>query len=414
MRKRFIDIQEMPVVTPEEQAQQRAETEAELTAATQEHTERYEEVSSAMDDVEKAFVAHDAVNTVADEVEKTIEVGGMPVEAANAVTAAVEALRINLGFRKNSSPALESFGKGEDRVAATKVALEGLKDTAAKIWEAIKKALAKLVDWVKALFSSQARREQAVKKKVDEALKELEKELVGASSEEKEVRGTRKWRPALLAKGKPPTVADIEKQLAQNDDLVKWSADFGKLAGASILELEQLSGKSDQRYAKDAIFRNLISHLKSIPHGIVHTSSDMLSVEVSLHLGGGKLIGEATSGGTNNESISFKLDNGGAAAEPVMGDDLAFSESMRILGHLNQRASATGVAKELDKALDKINGLIARAQNKGYNPEDSDELQDIKELLHASRSIVRTALNAITAIGDMASSFALEATCVGF
>lgn len=398
MRQRFINLQELPL-TPEELLKQRTETEAELTAATQEQADRYEEVSSAMDDIEKAFVAHDAVNVVADEVEKTIEVGGMPAEAANAVTAAVEALRINLGFRKNTSPALESFGKGDDRVTATKVALEGLKDTAAKIWEAIKKAFAKMVEWFKSLFDARQRKETARRKRIEETLQEIKdlRDSMSAQPAQTEQRGKRKWKPETLVNGHPPTASDFEQQLYMNRNLTKWVEELGQATIATVKDLEQSLKAGETEGSIWNAEHSLGSILKRIPHGTVHESNGELTIEVSCHMGGGKIIGKSH-GSKERSYLNFSYDKSGAGQESVEGDGLLFQESLQLLGKCASNPTTQAVSSAITAAIVKTNELILSAAK---NRDSDERVASAKTVLYVIQSLLRTTSSALHAVSDL-------------
>lgn len=115
-----------------------------------------------------------------DRVHETLESfrseGGMNPQAAAILNAAMEGFRIRLGMTA-AIPSTESFGSSTDRMAMTEISIESISEFAKKIWEAIKKAWNKMVDWVKGLFGK--------KKESAEKLKARFKELKDAKPEGK-------------------------------------------------------------------------------------------------------------------------------------------------------------------------------------------------------------------------------------
>jgi hypothetical protein len=95
----------------------------------------------------------------ADQLERHVEVledaegeGGASAEVVEATEIAVEAICNRLGIYKTGIPALESFSTKSGRARNTRIAIEGIKDTIKRIWEAVKAAFRKMVDYVKNFF----------------------------------------------------------------------------------------------------------------------------------------------------------------------------------------------------------------------------------------------------------------------
>lgn len=152
-----------------------------------------------------------------DRVHETLESfrseGGMNPQAAAILNAAMEGFRIRLGMTA-AIPSTESFGSSTDRMAMTEISIESISDFAKKIWEAIKKAWNKMVDWVKGLFGK--------KKESAEKLKARFKELKDAKLE-----------------GKVPSDAGFEfsksKDTFWTDKLVENPTDAVKMVDTNIL-----------------------------------------------------------------------------------------------------------------------------------------------------------------------------------
>ena len=111
-----------------------------------------------------------------DKVRATLESfrseGGMNPQAAAVLGAALEGFRIRLGISV-AVPSTESFGSASDRMSLTEISIESLSDTMKKIWEAIKKAWNKMVDWVKGLFGKKKETAEKLKERF-KALKEAD------------------------------------------------------------------------------------------------------------------------------------------------------------------------------------------------------------------------------------------------
>lgn len=84
-------------------------------------------------------------------VESALADGGLTPREAELVQHTMDASAHRVGF-ENRIPSLESFGGESDRERATKVSLEGLKETIARIWQAIKNAINKAIEFVRRYF----------------------------------------------------------------------------------------------------------------------------------------------------------------------------------------------------------------------------------------------------------------------
>ena len=134
------------------------DTEAvEVVEEVQEVAEQAEEVSGDVAQVEEAEADVAVVEQIEEVLEKAVESGeGISETAAEIAQIAVESMQRRLGIKAAKMPSLESFGSASSRVTATRVALEGIKDTAKKAWEAIvafvKSIAEKVVNFFKGMF----------------------------------------------------------------------------------------------------------------------------------------------------------------------------------------------------------------------------------------------------------------------
>lgn len=107
----------------------------------------------------------------------------MTPEAANVVNVAIEGYYKILEISPKALPALENYGNASSRVQATRLALEGVKETAKTIWEGIKAYIKKIIDWIMAQYNKVfgaaeklAKRAEALKTRADAELPARPKE----------------------------------------------------------------------------------------------------------------------------------------------------------------------------------------------------------------------------------------------
>ena len=111
-------------------------------------------VEENLDAIDSADTDSGELSDLADTVEETVENGGMDATTARVVEVAVESIYKRLGVPRKAMPAMEAFGAEGNKLAATKIALETIKESLAKIWEAIKKAIVDMSAWVAKFLDS--------------------------------------------------------------------------------------------------------------------------------------------------------------------------------------------------------------------------------------------------------------------
>lgn len=103
------------------------------------------EAEESTEVVEELETAAATLESIALSLEAHIQEGGIDPMAATYLNHALAGVYERVGLR-NTTPALESFGGGSsDRLAATQVSLEEVKEAAKKVWAAIKNAVAKAI-----------------------------------------------------------------------------------------------------------------------------------------------------------------------------------------------------------------------------------------------------------------------------
>jgi hypothetical protein len=111
-----------------------------------------DEVSAAATD--SALRVAEALEAMSASLEEIIEEGGLSEAGLGIVVTAADHMYQSVGFAEEPlAAAMESHADKTDRVSATRVALEGLKDGIKKVYDAIIAAINKAIDWVKGVFA---------------------------------------------------------------------------------------------------------------------------------------------------------------------------------------------------------------------------------------------------------------------
>lgn len=121
--------------------------------------QEHEELQEAAADVEEAHEVIDelegsseGLESIANLIQSTIPNGGMSPQSAMFMQHSVDKITTGLGYRRSLVPSFESFGRDSSRLSVSMEALEGIKATLVKIWEAIKKAVLAAWNAVKNFF----------------------------------------------------------------------------------------------------------------------------------------------------------------------------------------------------------------------------------------------------------------------
>ena len=157
----------------------------EAQEVTEEVAEAEAEVEEVQEAIEEGVQDAETLETVADTLEETVEDGGADPATAQMAEVAVESIYRRLGIQAKAMPALEAFNDKEQRIAATKLAIEGIKETAQKVWEAI-------VNFFKNLWQAFGRLWEKVKnlfRNNTKVLTSLLNEIKGMEVAEAELKG---------------------------------------------------------------------------------------------------------------------------------------------------------------------------------------------------------------------------------
>ena len=123
---------------------------AELAADVVEAENDLDAGNGAVDQLE---TARETLERSADLAERSLDEGGMSPQTAEAVEIAVDNVREQLGVEESPMPATESFGGSSTRYDATVASLEGIKDMAKTVGNAIVEAIKRVKAFLQRLFN---------------------------------------------------------------------------------------------------------------------------------------------------------------------------------------------------------------------------------------------------------------------
>ena len=151
MRRKLFALEDMA----EEVSLNPAELEDEADEALDDVEDDSGEVEELSTAIEEAYDEIDNLEDIHDTMEESVENGeGLDETSAEIADIAVESICNRLGMKyRNVIPATESFSSPTSRVTATKIAMEGIKDTISKAWGGIKNAFSKLWERTKAFYA---------------------------------------------------------------------------------------------------------------------------------------------------------------------------------------------------------------------------------------------------------------------
>jgi hypothetical protein len=105
--------------------------------------------------IEEGVDTAETLDEVAAPLQAAVDSGeGIPAPAAESLRILVSHMTSRIGVpMRTKTFAMESFKGKQTRLLATRIALEGIKETAQRIWAQIVEAFNKAIDWVKSFFA---------------------------------------------------------------------------------------------------------------------------------------------------------------------------------------------------------------------------------------------------------------------
>lgn len=139
------------------------------------------EIASEVVDMEEAVEEIQGLETISEGVEERVESGeGLSEDAGEMLEVAVESACRRLGIKRSSRLSKENFATGS-KLSATRLSLEGIKETIVKAWEAVKNFFKGLWTKIKDFFA-----------RIFTNLPKLRKQVVAMRDRAHETRGVSK------------------------------------------------------------------------------------------------------------------------------------------------------------------------------------------------------------------------------
>lgn len=334
---RFENADAEAVVT--EDTNEALANEAELEAGVDEQLGASEELSQVETGIEQAGEAQEQLGEVIETVEEAAEDGGMTEREAVHLEARIANIarllgttpaEMGLSFRR------ESFGKGQNRLTATKYKLEALKEWPKKIWEALVKAWNWLANAVKDFFAGFSKNAEVIEK----SLKEQETRLKNAKNGDFKKKEMTSGAKLFSVEGKtsPDTVRTMLGMVKKYEEVLSRAED---LSTANIDKLPADS-KGFEQFVQKA-------------HGVLGTETK----DKGMRIGNGQALKASpkTEKIAESEVTSFTVVAGDMDTKVA---DKYNAFSLSDLQSINKEAqNATAVLKNMQKHLPQLEKEIA-------------------------------------------------------
>ena len=372
------------------------ESQAEVETASAEVTEQVGEIESMDGAVVDAEADAGTLGDIQEVMADSVESGeGLTEEAAQIAEVAVESIRARLGMKRDQKvmPAMESFGSKSSRLAATKIAMEGVMETIKSIWANIVKAVKWVWEKIKSFFLALTKNRAALLKHL-EGLQGRVKSFTGEVG--KTITGGAV--KAFSIDGKC-SAATADKVLSDSEKLFKAITVGANNAAGLVNKLTDVKATSVEL---DKAGTDLLDQLKEAiaPLGTVASVKGATDGMIVAHFGNlahGKSVAIASDKEGKTKSVSVQLeDNQKEAAKE--GAALSKGEMEKVLGSaialVKSLQSFDKVEKDLERITKACEG-VSQAVLKGVVNQAGDN-KEVAESLKTAAANIRS-LNSMTA-----------------
>jgi hypothetical protein len=381
-----------------------AETSTEFTEAAEapllEMNEAQAELEQVTEDMEQAADVAGTLDEMNEEIAETLPEGGLSEPAAAAIEVAVEALRASVGFpRTGKAFAMEGFGDKSTRVQSTKVAMEGIADTAKKIWQGIVNAFKAAVEWVKKFFASLfdasvrlQKRAAGIAKSAEE--KEGKKAPADAKLEDNGVAA------ALHQGGKIPSASQIVKGLEEAPVDSATFITLIKQVEAGVVTVTQSEGKTPGEFDFDAKFAAIKAPAGfTVPEGCALYGGKLAFGDAALYMNVPKKEDSKLQKFLKLGKLKVFVSQAADAKEAPKGElPILTVEEVKQVAEASQKSlAAVAEAKkeiaEIDKVLAKVISEAEKASKKEVPEEGKKNMQ---AAISAARSLSTIATTSVS------------------
>lgn len=347
------------------------------------------EVETEEEAGEELEEAAEGLESIANQIEASLEDGGLTPGEAVYMNIAVESYTNRLGIAAPIVASQESFGGSSDRLTSTQVSLEGLKEIVSQIWDKIKELWAslvrKLAEWYLKIFDAAPK----LRKKA-EAIQKKASDTSGNAKEDKiKVGGVAK---KLHVGGKVGDLKKASEAVASNaanrsKETVKWVNDF-----ATIIEgIANKPGTVEKLEADVAV--------PAVKNGNDDRFGKDMNVELESTLPGGKAYYQAIakSGNAFEQIRSYRVGMIDASKKDVSVDTdqeiktLSLGDIDKICDNVIKIANAV---ENYKREWEERKKAVKNLEKAGDKAEKSSKGDDLKQEQSAMiRQAVRAAGN---------------------
>ena len=333
------------------------------------------------DKIDDAGEVIEALEGIAEILTVAAANGGMNQHAMEAISISTAYLYKRAGFTAKPMPAMESFATTSGRIEGTKAALEDVKETLSKIWDAIMSGIKKSIEWAHDFYMRIILAFDKVGKRAKDLSAKAKSLENKASSEPKEnIIKNERLAKALSKDGKPFPDAKYIELIA--DILPKGTFSYFCEAYHVFMEAAKGDGWDTTFIDNSSIKANLVNndqHLKIVsnPESIGYEKPD--TEGISLYRG-------------------VELPGGKAIVAYLTNKDAKGEEAVRLFEKLSagindfDKKKTTHVSEEIAvieySKLESLLGAVEKiCEHASHLKEVADELMDDKKeiLAHADK-----------------------------
>lgn len=380
--------------------EQAAELAAEVTEAGGELAEVEDGISETDTGIEQAIETTDELGDVEELLTDAVDSGeGLDTRGAQLAEIAIEAICAKVGISARGSkvfPAMEAFGSAQSRLHATKLALEGLKETAVRIWEAIKKGVAAVWNMIQNFFVGLVKNRKLMEKHLENLKGKVAAIPAGAKPKKEKLTAGAK----VFSISKAASVETVLAILKNSADLVPAAAAAATASSSAVNEIA--AGKeADVSKAVEGAFGRLkatvggeasavegghsYSNLASGRAVVLKTTGEGADAVTTLAVEVVSKEGAADIAAPSKEQLASIV----AAAQATLKDLVAFE---KVAGELKKVSTAA------IKYADSIISNAASVAAKGAG-DSKDQKDDISKKAKANAEKIRGLNKLSSALG---------------
>lgn len=345
--KLVLEMEAGDQLTGENNEVEAANVATEVEAATSELAEVGDEAEEYAEGIETSVDAAGELQEVHDTLAASVEDGeGVSEETAKMAEIAVEAICAKVGISARETrmiPAMESFGSANSRLTATKLAMEGIKETAKRIWEAIKKAAIHVWNVIKNFFSGLTKSRTMLEKHLKN-LKARAEAAEGAPKEKKISTGAKDFTV-----GGKASLETVSKVLDQSTKLMEASKKLTEALGQRAANVILKPEGADKAF----------EFFKGLELPVSAKSASKTSAHYGTFVGGRSLVMSTGAKGEKNPHLTIGFE----VIEKEAAKEIQAPNKEEIKRVINAALDTLKALQEFDKVfkgLENINKVLIK------------------------------------------------------